>query len=489
MSVLPQCRGEFFLARGPAPCYAPATARRAAMTHRHRLPLFAAGSFFFLTQSVFAAAPVVPSSTIAQRSQSLFGLAVFTLIAYVIGRLRGAKKFPWRIVIWGTILEFVFGAIVLFWPGLLLAVQDVIQKLLDFSDEGAKLVFGSLASHSADVTSNGQSIGTAQLGFIFAITVVSTIIFISMLTAILYHMGIMTWVVNGLAWIMQKTMGTSGAETLSTAANIFVGQTEAPLFVKPFLAAATNSELMAIMVGGFANIASGVLVVYTNLLQDYIQNVGGHLAAACFISAPATLVVAKLIMPETTPPVTAHGLSFKTMRIDSNVIDAATRGTSEGMVLAINVIAMLIAFTALVTMINAGVGWAGGHFGHPGLTMQSILGRGMAPLAWLSGIQWSDCKAVGSLLGLKTVLNEFVAYLQMSKSFAENPNFLSPRDALIATYALCGFANFASVGIQIGGISTMAPDRRHDLSRIGLLAMVGGAIASFMGACIVGVLV
>ncbi|HMB96201.1 MAG TPA: nucleoside transporter C-terminal domain-containing protein, partial [Tepidisphaeraceae bacterium] len=289
--------------------------------------------------------------------------------------------------------------------------------------------------------------------------------------------------VHGLAWIMQKTMGTSGAETLSTAANIFVGQTEAPLLVKPFLEAATNSELMAIMVGGFANIASGVLVVYTDFLKAYIPNVGGHLAAACFISAPATLVVSKLIMPELQIPETAGGVKFEIDRIDSNLIDAATRGTSEGLALAINVGAMLIAFTALIAMINAIAVRLTGH------TIEAMLGAVMSPLAWLSGVRWDESKKVGALLGIKTVLNEFIAYLQMSQSFAKDPNYLSPRSALIATYALCGFANFASVGIQIGGISTMAPTRRHDLSRLGLIAMTGGAIASFMGACVIGVLI
>jgi len=459
------------------------------MTHRTRLASLVVAAVLIFPSIVLADAPAVPSSSIAQRSQSLLGLGVFTLIAFAVGRLRGARKFPWRVVIWGTVLQFAFGAIVVHSPFLLRAIQDAIQKLLDFSNEGAAMVFRGLL-YPAPVTSpGGQVIGNAQLGFIFAVTVLATIIFISMLTAMLYHIGVMTWVVNGLAWIMQKSMGTSGAETLSTAANIFVGQTEAPLFVKPFLAAATLSELMAIMVGGFSNIASGVLVVYTGLLEQYVQNVGGHLAAACFISAPATLVVAKLMMPETTEPVTAHGVSFETTRIDSNLIDAATRGTSEGMTLAINVIAMLIAFTALVTMLNAGISWVGGFVGHPGMTTQSLLGRGMSPLAWLAGVEWSECRKVGGLLGVKTALNEFVAYLQMSDSMRANPAFLSPRDALIATYALCGFANFASVGIQIGGISTMAPTRRHDLSRIGLLAMAGGAIASLMGACVVGVLI
>jgi concentrative nucleoside transporter, CNT family len=245
---------------------------------------------------------------------------------------------------------------------------------------------------------------------------------------------------------------------------------------------------MAIMVGGFANIASGVLVAYTQFLQDYVKDVGGHLAAACFISAPATLVVSKLMMPETTTPITAGGVKFKVEKVDANLIDAATRGTTEGMALAINVGAMLITFTALVAMLNALVGWVGGLMGHPGMTMEGILGTICAPAAWLCGVNWHDAPTVGSLLGVKTVLNEFIAYLQMSQAFGKDPNFLSPRSALLAVYALCGFANFASVGIQIGGISTMAPTRRSDLSRLGLLAMVGGAIASCIGACVVGIL-
>ena len=434
--------------------------------------------------------PVAPHATFPQRLQSLFGLFVFTLIALLIGRIRGARKIPWRVITWGTILQFVFGAIALFTPRLLEKVQEAIQYLLDFTLVGVRMIFGDvLVSGKAPITdSAGHVGGYAHLGFIFGVIVLPTIIFIAMLTAILYHTGIMTAVVHALAWVMQKSMGTSGAETLSTAANIFVGQTEAPLLVKPFLATATRSELMAVMVGGFANIASGVLVAYTDFLKDYILNVGGHLAAACFISAPATLVVAKLMLPETETPVTAGGVEFKVERLDANLIDAATRGTTEGLALALNVGAMLITFTALVAMINALFGWAGGFVGYPNVTMEGLLGYVMAPLAWLAGVSWHDATRVGSLLGVKTVLNEFIAYLQMSQNFAKDPNYLSPRSALIAVYALCGFANFASVGIQIGGISTMAPDRRHDLSRIGLLAMVGGAIASFMGACVVGVL-
>jgi CNT family concentrative nucleoside transporter len=462
------------------------------MRQRHLFRLVVSITALALPASAFAGEPFVPSGTFPQRVQSAVGLVAFTIIAFVIGRLRGAKKIPWRVVIWGTILDFVFGGMVIKFPNVLVVVQEAIQKLLDFSNEGAKLVFGNLLASPVNVTQdaagNGTVMGYAQIGFVFAITLMSTIIFVAMLTAVLYHVGILTAVVHGLAWIMRKTMGTSGAETLSTAANIFVGQTEAPLIVKPFLAAATNSEMMAIMVGGFANIASGVLVVYAGFLKDFVPNAGGHLALACFISAPATLVVSKLMMPETSEPITAGGVDFTVERMDSNLIDAASRGTTEGMALSINVIAMLISFTALVALLNAVVGGIGGWFHHPEITIQSLLGQVLAPIAWLCGIDWSSARHVGSLLGIKTVLNEFFAYLEMTNQLHKDPGFMSPRAALLATYALCGFANFASVGIQIGGISTMAPTRRHDLSKLGLLAMVGGAIASCMGACVVGVL-
>ncbi|MEA2707539.1 MAG: concentrative nucleoside transporter, family [Phycisphaerales bacterium] len=439
----------------------------------------------------------MPSSTFPERLQSLFGLFAFTFLAFLIGRLRGARKIPWRVIIWGIILMFAFAAIVLFVPNVLYAVQAAVQALLNFTKEGARMVFGNLGDIVVPVNDSPfpnptPTRGYAQTGAVFAFFVLPTIIFFSALTAILYHSGIMQYVVQGLAWIMAKTTGTSGAETLSTAANIFVGQTEAPLMVRPFIATCTRSELMVIMVGGFANIASGVLGLYTAWLSPFIANVGGHLAAACFISAPATLVVGKLFMPESELPDTAGGVQFKVEKLDANLIDAATRGTSEGLALALNVAAMLIAFTALVALVNAIIAWTTTQLGltpagQP-VTLQDMLGYIMSPLAWLSGCAWHDCRAVGSLLGIKTVLNELIAYSEMKDRFAANPNFISPRSALIATYALCGFANFASVGIQVGGISTLAPNRRHDLSRIGLLAMVGGAIASFMGACVVGVL-
>jgi CNT family concentrative nucleoside transporter len=452
------------------------------------------------------AAPDLARGTLPERLQSFLGLIVFALIAFGIGRLRGAKVIPWRIILWGFVLQFAFGATVLYWPNMLAAVQQVIQKLLDFSNAGAELIFGNLTKYVQPVVDDsGKQVGTVKFAAVFAFSVLPTIIFISMLTAILYHLGILTAVVHSLAWVMQKTMKASGAEALSTAANIFVGQTEAPLLVRPFLAAATRSELMVVMVGGFANIASGVLVVYADLLKDALANAGGHLAAACFISAPATLVIAKLMMPETEQPITAGGVPFKVEKHDANLIDAATRGVTEGLHLALNVGAMLIAFTALMALLNALLVWITSslHLGatwefytpygrgtttYSGYKLEDLLGWLLAPLAWLTGIEWQYCGKVGSLLGVKTVLNEFIAYFNMSNEFKSDPNYLSPRATLLATYALCGFANFASVGIQIGGISVMAPTRRADLSRLGLLAMFGGALASMMGACVVGVL-
>ena len=434
--------------------------------------------------------PEVASGTLGQRAQSALGLVAFTFLAFVLGRMRGARAIPRRVIVWGIVLQFAFAAIVLFVPRLLETVQNAVTALLNYTREGAQMVFGDLALGRGPSVANdtGQIVGYAQNVGYFAFFVLPTIIFFSALTAILYHVGVMQWVVQGLAWVMSKTTGTSGAETLSTAANIFVGQTEAPLMVRPFIATCTHSELMVIMVGGFANIASGVLGLYTVWLDPYIANVGGHLAAACFISAPATLIVGKLLMPETQTPVTGGGVEFKVERIDANLVDAAARGTTEGLTLALNVAAMLIAFTALVALVNGILAWTSRQLGFEPLTLQAMLSYPMAPLAWLCGVSWSDAREVGSLLGIKTVLNELIAYSVMKDQFSVDRNFISPRSALIATYALCGFANFASIGIQVGGISTLAPERRKELSRIALLAMVGGSIASFMGACVVGVL-
>jgi len=448
------------------------------------------------TQQIVA--PPVPHGTPVQRLQSVLGLVCFTMLAFAIGRLRGHRAMiPRRTFIWGMALQFAFGAIVVWNRTFLVIINDTIDALLGFTRAGATFVFGQLATlQGPPVTdATGHVIAHAanyanEVGY-FAFFVLPTIIFFACLTAVLYHIGIMQYVVQGLAWIMSRSMKTSGAETLSSAANIFVGQTEAPLMVKPFIAAATNSELMAIMVGGFANIASGVLGLYTIWLKPFIPDAAGHLAAACFITAPGSLLVAKLLHPETETPETSGGVEFKIQRIDANMVDAAARGTTEGLGLALNVADMLITFTALVALADAVLNWCGVHVGltDGSVSLENILGYIFRPLAWLMGVSWEESGRVGSLLGIKTVLNELIAYSKMKDFMGSDPKYLSPRSALLATYALCGFANFASVGIQVGGISSLAPNRRHDLSKIGLMAMLGGAIASLMAACIIGILI
>ncbi|MDB5297417.1 MAG: Na+ dependent nucleoside transporter protein [Phycisphaerales bacterium] len=447
------------------------------------------------------------SGTLPQRLQCLLGLTAFVAVAWAVGRFRTRGQvrgpFPWRLLGWGLALQFAFAVLVLRVPNLLVVVTAAIDALLGYTRAGVAVVFGNLGEMTLPVTATGAAgekpTGFAAAGAVFAFFVLPTIIFFSALTAIAYHLGVMQIVVQALAWVMSKTMKTSGAETLSAAANVFVGQTEAPLMVKPFVAALTKSELMCVMVAGFANIASGVLGLYTFWLKDYIDQAGGHLAAACLVSAPAALLVSKLMVPETETPVTAGGIEFRVERLDANLVDAATRGTTEGLGLALNVAAMLIAFTALVALVNGLLGWTGQvlHLtaaGQPPLSLQAILGYLLAPVAWLTGVSWADARTVGSLVGVKTVLNELIAYGDMKDGFAaaaaagDAHRYLSPRSALIGLYALCGFANFASVGIQVGGISTLAPERRKDLSKLGLLAMFGGALASHMTAAVVGVL-
>jgi CNT family concentrative nucleoside transporter len=306
--------------------------------------------------------------------------------------------------------------------------------------------------------------------------------------SILYYLGVMQWVVRGIAWVMQRTMGTSGAETLSAAGNIFVGQTEAPLLIKPFVGKMTYSELNTVMVGGFATIAGGVMAAYVGMLSPYFPDIAGHLLTASVMNAPAGLVISKLLVPEVEEPVTKGTLKLKLERREANVIDAAASGAAQGLQLALNVAAMLLAFIALIALLNYGVGSLGAVVGHPDLSLQAILGWILAPLAWLMGVPWADADAVGALIGVKAVVNEFVAYLQLAGTL-ESGASLSPRAAIIATYALLGFANFSSIAIQIGGIGGIAPERRSDLSRLGLRAMIGGNLAAFMSASLAGMLI
>jgi CNT family concentrative nucleoside transporter len=430
------------------------------------------------------------------RLRSLLGLLALTALAWGLSVNR--SKIDWRVVGWGLSLQILFAALILRTPvgeGVFSALNRVVVALLGFTLDGARFVFGNLVLDNVPVGTGTLAQGdftaipgqVANTGAFFAFNVLPTIIFFSSLMTVLYHLGIMQMAVKGFAWVMQRTMRTSGAETLSTAGNIFVGMTEAPLLIKPFIERMTMSELMAVMTGGFATVAGGVLAAYVLMLVAFFPDVAGHLMAASVMSAPAALVAAKLMYPETEEPETAGTVGVEVERRDANVIDAAARGAAEGLHLALNVGAMILAFVALIAMFNGILGWAAGLVGWEGLSLEAILGWLLSPLAWVMGVPWSDAPDVASLMGVKTVVNEFVAYLQLAGELGAGSR-LQPRSVVMATYALSGFANFASIAIQLGGIGGIAPSRRHDLSRLGLRGMVAGSIAAFMTASVAGML-
>ncbi|MDX1493764.1 MAG: nucleoside transporter C-terminal domain-containing protein [Longimicrobiales bacterium] len=446
-------------------------------------------------------------ATLAERLRSLVGLVALGFVAWAMSTDR--SRIQWRVVGWGVTLQFLFALFILKTAAgrrVFDVMGDVVVRLLGFTVDGAAFVFGNLVYDTVPVGTGVVGQGgfqalpgqVAQTGAAFAFSVLPTIIFFSALMTVLYYLGVMQVLVRGAAWVMQRTMGTSGAETLSAAGNIFVGQTEAPLLVKPFIESMTDSELMAVMTAGFATVAGGVLAAYVGMMVGFFPDIAGHLIAASVMSAPAALVVAKLMVPETEVPNTSGELDIVVKTPDVNVIDAAARGASEGLHLALNVGAMLLAFVALIHMCNGMLGWAGGLVGLEGLTLEAMLGWVLAPLAWLMGVPWADAPTVGSLMGVKTVLNEFVAYLQLAGILSQGGAgaaagqaavmALDPRSVVIATYALSGFANFGSIAIQIGGIGGIAPSRRHDLSRLGLRAMIGGSLAAFMTATVAGMI-
>jgi CNT family concentrative nucleoside transporter len=431
-----------------------------------------------------------------ERLRSVLGLLALTGIAWLMSVDRA--RVAWRVVAWGISLQLLFALFILKTPvgvSIFETMNVVIVALLGFTVDGARFLFGNLVYNTVPVGAGdpGQGAFTempgmvANTGGFFAFNVLPTIIFFSSLMTILYHLGIMQLAVKGVAWVMQRTMKTSGAETLSAAGNIFVGQTEAPLLIKPFVERMTMSELMAVMTAGFATVAGGVMAAYVGMLLLYFPDIAGHLMAASVMSAPAALVVAKLMVPETETAETAGRLDFSVERPDVNVIDAAARGASEGLYLALNVGALLLAFVALIYMFNGMLGWVGGLAGLEGLTLEAILGWVLAPLAWLMGVPWADAPQIASLMGVKTVLNEFFAYIQLAGVLGGEHD-LQPRSIIIVTYALAGFANFSSIAIQLGGIGGIAPSRRHDLSRLGLRAMIGGSIAAFMTATVAGMI-
>ena len=409
-----------------------------------------------------------------ERLVSLLGLATMLVLAWLLSADR--KKFPWRIVLWGLGLQLVFALLILktqFGLAFFEFAQRAVTRLNSSAIEGAALVFGRLADQPFLEEKWG-----AGNGVVLAIAITAMIILISALSSLLYHYGILQRVVAGMAWVMQRSMRTSGSESLAAAANILMGQTEAPLVIKPYLNGMTRSELMALMTGGMATIAGGVMAVYVSLGAS-----SGHLLTASVMSAPAALLIAKIMVPEREVSETAESSGSYVKGTTVNGIDALCRGASEGLMLSLNVIAMLIAFVALIALANFLFGLLLRPFGVE-MSLQELLGYLNAPFAWLIGVPWKDCLLVGEILGERVVLNEFVGYLHLTGSREE----LDPRSFVLATYALCGFANFGSVAIQIGGIGALAPDRRGELARLGLRAMVGGLLACHLTASLVGIL-
>lgn len=438
------------------------------------------------------------------------GLLIMLAGCYLFSTDRRAARKSWPIVAWGMGLQLVF-AILIMHKGLadfleshglpsgktvFLKCNDVFVKLIDVTNQGTEFIFGSLFSLPGapnyatvayvDAAIKGPANPANFKPFVFAIDILPTIIFFSALTSILYHLNIMQFVVKWIAVLMQKTMKTSGAETLSASANIFVGQTEAPLIIRPYLNRMTQSEIMCVMTAGFAGVAGGVMAAYTIMLSDKIPNIAGHLMAQSIMGAPAAMVFCKLLVPETETAETAGSMNVEFEKESENLMDAAAIGTADGLKLALNVGAMLIAFIALIALVDLILGGIGGMILPanseylPWFSVKSILGALFAPMAVMIGIvDPKEIIPVGQLLGVKMAANEFVAYLQLA-----DMKFLSERSATITTYALCGFANFGSIGIQIGGLSILAPDRRKDFSRLALKAMIAGTLAANATACV-----
>lgn len=421
------------------------------------------------------------------RIVSFLGLLGLVALAWLISERR-SRRLPWRVIGWGLALQLLFGLVVLSPEAQAFFFEHVdggVRTLIGFSEKGADFTFQSVEPHQVAGPDGQLSFYAGHISppvKTFAFWILPSIVFFSSLMAVSYHLGLMQKLVQGMAFVMHRTMGTSGAETLSTAANIFLGQTEAPLLVKPFVGRMTRSELFCVMLGGFANTAGGVLAAYVSFL-GHIPGIAGHLVTSSILSAPATLVIAKVMVPETEEPETARSLTVHDERPDGNVMAAAARGASEGMSLAINVAAMLIAFVALVAMIDWGLGLVP-LFGEP-LSLARVLGWAFTPVAAMMGVPWSEAPVVGRLLGEKLVLTEFIAYINLG-AIQSGPSPLSARSAVIASYALCGFANFASIGIQLGGIGPLAPHRKDDLAALALRAMIGGSLATFMTACVAG---
>ena len=400
----------------------------------------------------------------------LIGVIVLLGIAYLLSNDR--KMIDANIIIWGLGLQISFAFIILKTPlgeYIFTYLNNIIVKLISFADAGSDFLFTSF------IPEVGYHVALIN----FAFRALPVIIFFSSLIAVTYYFGIIQFIIKKIAFIMEKTMKTSGAETLSVSANIFVGQTEAPILIRPFISSMTKSELMAIMVGGFATVAGSVMALYVSWLNN-VPNIAGHLLAASVMSAPAALMIAKVIYPETERPKTVNSDNIDLKSKDTNAMDAIGRGATDGMKLAANVAAMLIAFISIVAMINFILGYAN-------TSLQEILGMIFKPIAWSMGVPWEEANIVGTLMGEKIVLTELIAFGDLT-NYIKN-DLLSERSAIIASYALCGFANVGSIGIQLGGIGAMAPERRGDLSNLVFKAMIGGALASWLTASIAGILI
>jgi CNT family concentrative nucleoside transporter len=420
---------------------------------------------------------------------SLLGLVVFLALAWAMSEKR--RLFPWRAVLWGLGLQAGLALLLLKTATgrhVFELANQAITGLVRFAGQGSEFVFGPLALDSP------MARVFPERPLVLAILLTSTIILVSALSSLLYHWGVLQRVVHAIAWVMRQAMGTSGSETLSAAANIFMGQTEAPLLIKPYLPRMTRSELLCVMTGGMATIAGGVAAIYSKLCADAgYPDMAGHLLTASVMNAPAALLIAKILLPETEASETAGRAPVDPPRSTTNSVDALCRGVSEGMMLALNVVAMLIAFVAVVALANHVLTWPQevlarargmGHQSFAPVTLQMLFGWVNAPFAWLMGVPWSDCVKIGQALGERIVLNEFFGYLTLT----ESAEALAPRSFVLGTYALCGFANFASVAIQVGGIGSLVPERRADLARFGLRAMIGGLLAAYLTTCVVGVL-
>jgi CNT family concentrative nucleoside transporter len=383
------------------------------------------------------------------------------------------KAIQWRIAAWGIGLQVLFAWLVLkfAWGQMAIsAAADAVKQLLDYATVGATFVFGPF----------GDPRG--KYGLVFAFAILPTIIFVASLFAVLYHFGVMQIVIRGAAWLMTRVMGVSGAESLDVAASIFVGQTEAPLTIRPLLGKLTRSEMMTVMTAGMAHVSGGIMAAYVAQGVEL-----KHLLGAVVMTAPGTLLIAKTLVPETETPVSGSNIEIPELREArrGNLLGAIARGTTDGLNLAINVAAMLIAFLALIALCNGLMGWVHGYAGWFPESLQTVLGWCFAPVAWLIGIPWSDATHIGSLLGVRMVGNELIAYGQLGQWKAQ----LDPRSFTIATFALCGFANLSSIGIQIGGIGALAPSRKDDLARLGFRAMLAGTMANLISAAIVGIMI